>query len=48
MTSKQLLSLIAATLFSVGANASIIFQDNFDTEAGAAGNSSLNYNAFTN
>lgn len=48
MKIKQLVSLCAATLFSVGANAGIIFQDNFDAEAGAANASILNYTAFTN
>lgn len=48
MKIKQLISLGAAALFSVGANAGIIFQDNFDAEAGAAGTSTLNYNAFSN
>jgi hypothetical protein len=46
MTIKPLLGLCAATLFSLSANASVIFQDNFDLEAGAAGVSSLNYNTF--
>lgn len=48
MKIKQLISLGAVALFSVGANAGIIFQDNFDAEAGAAGTSTLNYNAFSN
>ena len=33
MKIKQLISLGAAALFSVGANAGIIFQDNFDAVA---------------
>lgn len=48
MARKQLLGFLAATLLSAGANASIIFMDNFDSEAGAAGNSSLNYSSFAN
>lgn len=47
-TTNKLLGLIAASLFSLGANAGIIFQDNFDTEAGAPNNSITKYNAFTN
>ncbi len=48
MTLKKVLGLVAASLFSLGANAGLIFQDNFDTEAGAAGNSALNYTGFAN
>lgn len=48
MYKKQILGLIGATLLSAGANATVIFQDNFDSEAGAAGNSSLNYTGFSN
>ena len=39
-------ALLAATCAS--ANAGVIFSDNFDAEAGAAGNSVLNYNSFAN
>lgn len=46
MNTKNIIGFIGATLLSVGANAGIIFQDNFDLEAGAAGNSSLNYTGF--
>jgi len=48
MSMKHIISLCAAALFSVGANAGIIFQDNFDLEAGSAGTSSLNYTGFSN
>lgn len=48
MITKQLASFFAAALLSVGAQAGIIFQDNFDLEAGAAGNSITNYSAFSN
>ncbi len=48
MTTKHVIGFCAAALFSVGANAGIIFQDNFDLEAGGAGNSSLNYSSFSN
>lgn len=45
---KRLSCLFFAAFLSTSANASIIFQDNFDSEAGPAGNSSLNYNSFSN
>ena len=48
MTIKYVIGFCAATLLSVGANAGIIFQDNFDLEAGAANTSSLNYTGFSN
>lgn len=48
MIIKQVVSFFAAALLSVGANAGIIFIDDFNTEAGAAGNSSLNYTGFSN
>lgn len=48
MYTKHIIGFIGATLFSLGANAGIIFQDNFDLEAGGAGNSSLNYTGFSN
>lgn len=48
MNKQQIVSLIGASLFSLGANATVIFQDNFNSEAGAAGNSSLNYTGFSN
>lgn len=38
--------VFAAAFLSASASATVIFQDNFDSEAGAAGNSSLNYNSF--
>lgn len=51
MFAKSLKGLVGTALLSVlsvGANAGLIFIDNFDAEAGAAGNSTLNYNAFSN
>ncbi len=48
MANKRLVSLIAATMLSAGAQAAVIFQDNFDSEAGAPGVTQLNYNAFAN
>ena len=48
MITKQVATFLAAAFLSVGANAGIIFIDNFDTEAGAAGLSSLNYTDFDN
>jgi hypothetical protein len=47
-TLKGLAGAALLSLLSVGANAGLIFQDNFDAEAGAAGTSILNYNAFSN
>lgn len=48
MTFKHAITFLMASLLSLGANAGIIFQDNFDVEAGAAGNSITNYAAFNN
>jgi len=48
MNAKHILSFFAAALLSVSASATVILQDNFDSEAGAVGNSSLNYNSFAN
>jgi hypothetical protein len=48
MITKQVIGFLAASLLSVSASASVIFIDNFDTEAGAAGVSSLNYSSFAN
>ena len=48
MNAKHIISFFAAALLSASASATVIFQDNFDSEAGAAGNSSLNYNSFAN
>ena len=48
MITKQVVSFFAAALLSLGANAGVIFIDDFNTEAGAAGASSLNYTGFSN
>ncbi len=51
MYKQSFKGLIGATLLgmlSAGANASLIFQDNFDSEAGSPGLSSLNYTSFAN
>lgn len=48
MNAKHIVSFFAAAFLSVTANATVILQDNFDTEAGAPGNSILNYTAFSN
>lgn len=48
MKLKHVMGFLAAALFSVGANATVILQDNFDAEAGAPGVSVLNYNSFAN
>jgi hypothetical protein len=48
MNTKRIMSFLAVAFLSASANATIILQDNFDSEAGAAGNSSLNYNSFAN
>lgn len=48
MNIKRILSFVAVAFISTGAHATVILQDNFDSEAGAAGNSSLNYNSFSN
>jgi len=44
---KKFLSAAILTLACTSANAGLIFSDNFDSEAGGAGNSSLNYNNFS-
>lgn len=44
---KKFLSAAILTLACTSANAGLIFSDNFDLEAGGAGNSSLNYNNFS-
>ena len=48
MTIKMIAGVIAGSLLSFGAAATVIFNDNFDSEAGAAGSSSLNYTSFAN
>ena len=48
MITKQVIGFLAASLLSVSASASVIFIDNFDTAAGAAGVSGLNYSSFAN
>jgi len=48
MFTKQVATFLTAALLSVGANAGVIFIDDFNTEAGAAGVSSLNYTGFSN
>src|SRR5688572_13568892 len=48
MFTKQVATFLTAALLSVGANAGVIFIDDFDTEAGAAGNSITSYTGFTN
>ncbi len=45
---KQLIGAVLACSLSTAATAGVIFEDNFDSEAGAPGSSSLNYNAFSN
>lgn len=45
---SKLAGVLVGSLFCMSANATVIFQDNFDSEAGAPGQSSLNYNSFTN
>ena len=47
MKSKILATLVAATTISAGAQAGVLFQDDFDAE-GAAGESVLNYTGFAN
>ena len=44
MMKRSACAIFAATLFSAGAQGNVIFQDGFDTEAGASGNSETNYN----
>jgi len=48
MNTKHIMSFLAVVFLSASVNATVILQDNFDTEAGAAGNSLLNYNTFSN
>lgn len=45
---KQLIGAVLACSMSTAATAGVIFEDNFDSEAGAPGNHALNYNSFTN
>lgn len=45
---KTLMLAAAGFALTTSAHGAIIFQDTFDTEAGAAGASSLNYNSFAN
>lgn len=47
MMSKRLATLLTATFFAANAQAGIIFQDNFDSEA-SPGTSTLNYSGFAN
>ncbi|MBQ0745080.1 MAG: PEP-CTERM sorting domain-containing protein [Marinobacter sp.] len=47
MKLKMLSSFALAAAISTGAQAGVIFQDNFDAE-GSAGTSTLNYNSFAN
>ncbi len=44
---KKFISAAILTLICTSANAGLIFSDNFDLEAGGAGNSELNYNNFS-
>lgn len=44
----QLVGALLAFTLSTAANAVVIFEDNFDSEAGAPGTSALNYNSFSN
>ncbi len=46
MIKRTLLAFVAGSMLSVSAQAGVIFEDNFDLEAGAAGSSALNYNSF--
>jgi len=46
MLKQTLLALVAGSMLSVSAQAAVIFEDNFDSEAGAAGSHALNYNGF--
>ena len=45
---KKILIGFVCAAFSLSVNAGIIFESNFDTEAGPAGSSALNYTGFTN
>lgn len=47
MMYKRLATLVTATLFSITANAGVIFQDNFDSEL-TPGVSETNYDDFAN
>jgi hypothetical protein len=47
MKLKMLAALVVATTISAGAQAGVVFQDNFDSE-GTAGVSTLNYTGFAN
>ncbi|OUS09010.1 PEP-CTERM domain protein [Gammaproteobacteria bacterium 42_54_T18] len=46
MIKRTLLALVAGSMLSISAQAGVVFEDNFDLEAGAAGSSALNYNNF--
>jgi len=46
MKKNTILALVAGSMLSVGAQAGVVFEDNFDSEAGAAGSHSLDYNSF--
>jgi len=48
MIMKRHIGFLAAACLSMGANAAIIFQDNFDSEAGGIGVSTLNFTGFIN
>lgn len=48
MITKQVISFLAAAFLSVGANAGVIFMDDFDSEAGPVGASTFNYSSFSN
>jgi hypothetical protein len=51
MYKQSIKGLVGASLLgmlSTGASATLIFQDNFDSEAGGPGVSALNYTSFTN
>lgn len=47
MIMKHSIGLLAVAFLSMGASAGIIFEDNFDSEAGGTGASALNYTGFT-
>lgn len=46
MNTRTILALATTALISTSAQAAVIFQDNFDSEAGAPGQHALNYNSF--
>lgn len=47
MIIKHSIGLLALACLSMGTSAGIIFEDNFDSEAGSTGASALNYTSFT-